>query len=272
MGGVIFVPLTQFLIERFGWREAFLLLAAVVVGAGIPPVALWMRRSPESMGLRPDGEATHLSAREIDLVEHELEISVSAREAVRRRDFWLIAIAFGLTVSGLSATLLHQIPFLLDQGISPRVASWVLGGTAAVGVVGKLGFGTLIDRYDQRRVILFRFSLQALGVSLLLLRMSPIVLALFVVLYGYAMGGNATLQATVVGEVFGRGHYGAIAGRMSPVVVTLQALGVPFVGWIHDRTGSYQAAFLLILLSTVLAAVCVRGIHTPRTRAPEDTG
>jgi sugar phosphate permease len=70
MGGVICVPLTQFLIERCGWREAFLLLAAVVVGAGIPRVALWMRRSPESMGLRPDGEATHLSAREIDLVEH----------------------------------------------------------------------------------------------------------------------------------------------------------------------------------------------------------
>jgi predicted MFS family arabinose efflux permease len=83
-------------------------------------------------------------------------------------------------VSGLSATLLHQIPFLLDQGISPRVASWVLGGTAAVGVIGKLGFGTLIDRYDQRRVILFCFSLQALGVSLLFLPMSPIVLALFV--------------------------------------------------------------------------------------------
>lgn len=93
MGGVIFVPLTQFLIERFGWREAFLLLAVVVVGAGIPPVALWMRRSPESMGLRPDGEATHLSEHEIDIVEHELEISISAREAVRRRDFWLIAIA-----------------------------------------------------------------------------------------------------------------------------------------------------------------------------------
>jgi MFS family permease len=74
-------------------------------------------------------------------------------------------------------------------------------------------------------------------VSLLFLPTSPIVLALFVVLYGYAMGGNATLQATVVGEVFGRGYCGAIAGRMSPVIVTLQALGVPFVGWIHDHTG-----------------------------------
>jgi cyanate permease len=224
------------------------------------------------MGLRPDGEAAHLTEREIDLVEHELEISVSAREAVRRRDFWLIAIAFGLTVSGLSATLLHQIPYLLDQGVSPRVAAWVLGGTAAVGVIGKLGFGTLIDRFDQRRVILFCFSLQALGVSLLFLRMTPIVLASFVVLYGYAMGGNATLQATIVGEIFGRGHYGAIAGRMSPVIVTLQALEVPLVGWIHDRTGGYQAAFVLILLATLLAAACIRGIRAPRKREQRRSG
>jgi MFS family permease len=267
MGGVIFVPLTQLLIERVGWRQTFLVLATLVVAAGVPPVALWMRRSPESMGLRPDGEESQLSEREIDLVERELEVSVSPSEAVRRRDFWLIAIAFGLTVSGLSAVLLHQIPYLLDQGISARVASWVLGGTAAVGVVGKLGFGTLIDRFDQRRVILFCFSLQALGVSLLFLKMSPVVLAVYVVLYGYAMGGNATLQATVVGDTFGRGHYGAIAGRMNPVIVMLQALGVPFVGWVHDRTGSYRAAFLLVLLTTLFASACIQRIHPSRRRA-----
>lgn len=261
MGGVIFVPLTQLLIDRFGWRGAFLGLAAIVVGCGMPPVALWMRRSPESMGLRPDGEPFRVSERNIGLVERELERSISPSEAVRSRDFWLIAIAFGLTVSGLSAILIHQIPYLLDQGASPALASWVLGGTAAVGVIGKLGFGTLIDRLDQRRVILFCFSLQALGVSLLFFATSPAVLVLYVVLYGYAMGGNATLQATVIGESFGRVHYGAIAGRMTPVIVTLQALGVPFVGWIHDRTGGYQTAFGLVLLTTVIAAACISGIR-----------
>jgi MFS family permease len=272
MGGVVFVPLTQILIERFGWRRAFLAIASLVVAAGVPPVAMWMRRSPESMGLRPDGEEFQLSEREIGLVEQELEVSVSPREAVRRRDFWLIAVAFGLTVSGLSAVLLHQIPYLLDLGISARVASWVLGGTAAVGVIGKLGFGALIDRFDQRRVILFCFSLQALGVSLLFLRMSPAVLAVYVVLYGYAMGGNATLQATMVGEAFGRGHYGAIAGRMSPIIVTLQALGVPFVGWVHDRTGSYQAAFVLVLVATLIASVCIASIRPSRIRASQEGG
>ena len=263
MGGVIFVPLTQVLIDHLGWRASFLALGAIVAVGGIPPVVAWMRHSPESMGLEPDGEAKRASPHDIGLVEREIERSVSPAEAVRSREFWLIAVAFGLTVSGLSAVLIHQIPYLLDQGVSPEVASWVLGGTAAVGVVGKLGFGSLIDRGNQRRVILFCFGLQALGVSLLLFAASPIVLGVYVVLYGYAMGGNATLQATMIGDCFGRAHYGAIAGRMSPVIVTLQALGVPLVGWIHDRTGSYRLAFLTVLGTTLLAACAVTGIRRP---------
>jgi cyanate permease len=264
------VPLTQVLIDTLGWRSAFVALAGIVVLIAIPPVALWMRRSPESMGMLPDGEPFHLSERDIGLVEREIERSVSPQEAVHTREFWLIAIAFGLTVSGLSAILLHQIPYLLDQGVSPRAASWVLGATAAVGVIGKLGFGTLIDRLDQRRVILFCFGLQALGVSLLFLAVSPAMLAAYVILYGYAMGGNATLQATVVGEAFGRAHYGAIAGRMSPVIVTLQALGVPFVGWVHDRTGSYQPAFLTVLVTTVVAALAIAGVRRSPARASRE--
>jgi sugar phosphate permease len=94
------VPLTQFFIDRFGWRHAFVALAGIVVASGLLPVALWMRRSPEAMGLRPDGEPFLLSERDVGLVERELERSVSPREAVRSREFWLIAIAFGLTVSG----------------------------------------------------------------------------------------------------------------------------------------------------------------------------
>jgi cyanate permease len=100
-------------------------------------------------------------------------------------------------------------------------------------------------------------------VSLLFLAASPAVLGLYVILYGYAMGGNATLQATVIGEAFGRAHYGAIAGRMSPVIVTLQALGVPLVGWIHDRTGSYHAAFFMVVSTTLVAAACISAIRFP---------
>ena len=112
-------------------------------------------------------------------------------------------------------------------------------------------------------MILGCFGLQAVGLVLLFFASSPWVLAAYVLIYGYAMGGNATLQATILGECFGRLHYGAIAGRMSPIVVSLQAVTVPLVGWIHDRTGSYAGAFLVILATTALAALSIAALRIP---------
>ena len=196
----------------------------------------------------------------------EIEHSVTARDAVRDPNFWLIAGAFSLTVMGLSAILLHQVPLLIDFGVSPAHAALALGATAGVGVVGKLGFGALLERVDQRRVIVGCFLAQAAGLLLLPFARMPVLLVLYVVVYGYSMGGNATLQATVLGECFGRRHYGAIAGRMGPIIVLSQAVAVPLVGWLRDRTGSYLPAILVIEVMTLAAAACISRLRPPAWR------
>lgn len=261
MGGVIFVPLTQLLINRFGWRNAFGLLGLFILGVAIPPVALFMRRSPESMGLRPDGDAPRREKLGFDLDE-EIERSWTPAQAMAHRNFWLIAAAFALTVMGLSATLLHQISFLRDRGISAAHASWALGATAGVGVVGKLGFGALLDRFEQRRVIMWCFGLQALGLVFLAATTNWMTLTLYVLVYGFAMGGNATLQATILGECFGRLHYGAIAGRMSPFIVFVQALAIPLAGGVRDAFGTYLPAFGAIFIANLVAMACIARLET----------
>jgi len=262
MGGVVFVPLSQVLISQLGWRRAFVALGATVLAVGLAPVALLMRKAPAEL---PSVERyPRVSGAEL---ESEIERSVTVREAVRDRNFWLIAAAFALTVMGLSAILLHQIPLLIDVGVSPAHAAFALGATAGVGVVGKLGFGALLDRFDQRRVIVACFLLQAAGLLLLPFAQVPALLILYVLVYGYAMGGNATLQATILGECFGRLHYGAIAGRMSPFIVLSQAMAVPIVGWLRDRTGTYLPAILLIWLLTLAAALCISRLRPPARRA-----
>ena len=256
MGGVVFVPLTQFLIDHYGWRDALGLLGLFVLLATVPPVALFMRRSPESMGLRPDGAAPPAAGIRFDPTE-EIERSWTPAQALSHRNFWLIAGAFALTVMGLSATLLHLITFLRDRGIGARDAAWVLGATAGVGVVGKLGFGALLDRFEQRRVIMWCFGLQAVGVMLLIVANGPVSLFLYVLVYGFAMGGNATLQATILGECFGRLHYGAIAGRMNPFIVFIQALAIPAAGAIRDSWGTYVPAFVGIFIANLIAIACI---------------
>src|SRR5207244_617092 len=111
---------------------------------------------------------------------------------------WRAAFA----VLGLVAAAIVLPPVLLfmrrdpaDLGLPESLASLVLGATAGMGVVGKLGFGALLDRFDQRRVAATCFGLQSLGVLILWQTRSAPLLVCYVVLYGYAMGGNATLLA-----------------------------------------------------------------------------
>ena len=262
MGGVIFVPLAQTLIGHLGWRQAFVALGAVVIGVGVVPIALVMRKAPAELPPEerlPSGSGTGLA--------FEIEHSVTARDAVRDPNFWLIACAFSLTVMGLSAILLHQVSLLIDVGVSPAHAALALGATAGVGVVGKLGFGALLERVEQRRVIVGCFLAQAAGLLLLPFASVPALLVLYVLVYGYAMGGNATLQATVLGECFGRRHYGAIAGRMGPIIVLSQAVAVPLVGWLRDRTGSYLPAIMVIEVMTLAAAFCISRLRPPAWQA-----
>lgn len=260
MGGVIFVPLTQWLIDRTGWRDTFLLLGALILVVTVPPVALFMRRSPESMGLAPDGDGVIEGQGGIDL-ERETQRSWTPREALRHRNFWLITAAFALTIAGLSATLLHQITFLGDRGVDADEAAWVLGATAGMGVLGKIGFGALLDRLRHDRVILWCFGIQAIGLLFLVAPTNGWTLCAYVVVYGFAMGGNATLQATVVGECFGRLHYGTIAGRMMPFIVFSQAIAIPIAGAIRDELGTYVPAFGLIIAANLLAMLCVSGLE-----------
>jgi cyanate permease len=166
-------------------------------------------------------------------------------------------------MAGLSGVLLYQIPLLIDRGMPATRASLVLGATAAMGVVGKLGFGALLDRFDQRRVAAVCFCLQAAGVLLLWQTRGEWLLACYVVLYGYAMGGNATLQASLVAEAFGRGHFGAISSRLVPFVVAAQAIGVPATGYLRDATGSFGPALGTIVVASLVAAAVVLQVRLP---------
>ncbi|TMB22546.1 MAG: MFS transporter [Deltaproteobacteria bacterium] len=258
-GGIVFAPLAQHLIERHGWRTAYEVLAVMVLALVLPPVVAFMCRDPADLGLLPDGLPAPRDAARADLalVEREVERSVRPEVAVRQADFWFLAAAFGLTIAGLSAVLLYQAPLLIDRGLPARSASLVLGATAAMGVVGKLGFGALLDRFDQRRVAAVCFCLQTVGVLLLWQTTSVYWLVCYVLLYGYAMGGNATLQASLVGDTFGRLHYGAIAGRMTPFLVLAQGIGVPATGYLRDATGSYGPALAVVMVGSLVAAAVV---------------
>src|SRR5437016_1383744 len=75
-------------------------------------------------------------------------------------------------------------------------------------------------------------------------------------------------MAGLAAAAFGRLHYGAIAGRMSPLLVLAQGIGVPATGYLRDHTGSYGPVLGTVLAASLLAAGIVLRVRLPGRLQP----
>ena len=80
VGVIVLAPLTQLVIGQWGWRSAWLMLAAVMFALGVIPCALWVRRQPEDMGLAVDGDSPLM----VRQAHHERTVSDHKRTASNR--------------------------------------------------------------------------------------------------------------------------------------------------------------------------------------------
>jgi MFS family permease len=278
MSGVIMAPAATWLIEHIGWRNAFVLYGAVTLVVIVPAVWTTVVNRPEDLGQFPDGGpeppsperklreiVTPLASGEPPL-EPPVDLSPSGPSLVRDRNFWVIASAVALNFCANGAILTHLIPHVTDQGFPATRAALVLSAAAALGVVGKVIFGWVADHVDLRLALGLATSFQVVAVvGLLVIGEQPSYRALLITgaIFGLGMGGLVPLWGSMVGAAFGRRSFGRAMGLMSPVMIPIQILGVPFAGFVFDRTGSYTPAFATFVVIYIAAIVVTAFLKVP---------
>ncbi len=271
LGGLL-LPVLGWVIENYGWRTASNMIGATILVVGLP-LAFVMRQSPEKHGLLPDGDqpSSDKIAGQGDPVSlqdekpsSEIEVNYTIRQALRTPVFWFLALAFGMRQLVVSAIALHQIPFLIDIGISQQTAATLLGSLAVISIVGRLGFGWMADRFEKRK--LMAFSLFQLAIACLIFSgvSSLWQVILFLVIYSPAYGGGASMMFAIRGEYFGRASFGAISGLMDSFQMFGIVLGPLFAGAVYDLTGSYRIAFLIFAASAGISAVIMLFLKRPQ--------
>ncbi|MFC1933435.1 MFS transporter [Chloroflexota bacterium] len=260
LGGALSVAafpiLIHNLISNMGWRSSWLVLAAVIWGVLLLPVILLVRRSPESVGLLPDGRSpaseTQANKEGADAFD---EIHWTLGEALRTKTFWLLIVA-GLAQPLIGTALtFHQISLLAGKGISSVVAASVFGIIAPMQILGNFVAGFLADRFSNRRLLAIGQGF--LGISMLwtFLISSTWQAFFYGALMGVSNGFIMTVYTVIWPNYYGRLHLGSIRGVATAAMVAFAALGpLPF-GWIFDLTGSYSLAILIFLVLPVTCAV-----------------
>ncbi len=253
VSGVIMPAISAYLIGEFGWRNGFVVYGVITLMVVVPLVLRFVISKPEEVGLLPDGatEATSLPPPMPPL---------RTKEFIRNTNFWFLLTTIGLLFCIQSATLIHMVPKLTDQGITLVAASFIASATAFFGILGKLIYGALVDRWDVRHALWLGIAFQFVGQVLMLMGGGYIGFLIGACFFGFGMGGIVPMQGAVVGAAFGRESFGRVLGAMRPPMSVIHLLGVPFAGWMYDVTGSYDPAFYTFLGLYVVTALVVLGI------------
>jgi MFS family permease len=264
LGGVVFAPLAHDLIEAFGWRSAYLVFGVVIPAVIVPLAIVAVRRSPESIGLQPDGDPDAGGGTAEDAT------GLTVAEAVRTGWFWNLFFARFFMVMGTATIAAHIVPIVVASeygAIEGRDSALMIGSRAIrdfliISIVGKLMGGYLAERLSKRLVLALQFVLMVLAAAVLFKLENSFVLYLFVLLYGIGNGG-AVVYPLIVAESFGLRAFSKILGIMGIPVTLGAAIGQMGAARIFDATGSYGGVFLGLML---VNGICVVLLSHARQR------
>jgi len=245
----IFVPLSDALLVAFGWRQAIFILGILLGVITIPLHLLILRRKPADLGLLPDGESI--------VSEKKQAPPVKLAEVLRSRFFWVMTLAFALSTLSISAVRVHFIPLLISIGIHPSSAALASGSIGIMQVVGRMIFAPVEARFSVRTMVIGVFMLLTLSLSILLLGNSPMLIILFIILFGMAIGTHTLTRPLVVADTYGASFYGRISSAMV-IVLTAAGTSAPFAaGVIFDLFNSYTPLLISVTGFSVLSVMLI---------------
>lgn len=239
LGTLVLVPLAERLIERNGWRDAYVNIA--IIDVVLLTIAALILLAPPTIPPPPALERMREVARNPAfrrLFGTGLLFSVS------------LFIAFGFIVD-----------FATDDGVSSSKASALVGITGAASVIGRLALTGLSGRVASTRLL--QGCLAALPIAFAIWLVAggtyPL-LVLFTVLLGIAYGGFVALGPEVAAVLFGTVGLGAVIGLQFLGAGLGGLLGPPLAGWLADASEGRTAPIVLALVVAIVAFVLSWGI------------
>ncbi len=261
VGAIALLPWLQSIILTEGWRASCTAIGIMVLGI-VAPLSLFVRRRPEDIGLLPDGAVARAETGGARRASNVVDPEWAATEwtlarAARTRRFWWIVLAYFCALVSWYAVQVHQTKYLTEIGFTPVVAAWALGAVSVVAVPGQIMLGALSDRIGREWVWSAGCGgFAACYAALIVMEYVPSAALLYAMVFTQGFFGYAltSVMGPIVAEVYEGPHYGTIFGTITVALIGGGAVGPWMAGAIHDATGSYRLAFMLIIGCCVVSA------------------
>jgi len=265
LGGAILAPLLSFLILEFGWRTTSI-IAGVAIWAFVLPAALYFKRSPESIGLRPDGDPVLTDDPAAEAARYPEMKDYTIREALKTYSYWVLALATALRLAVINLITVHFIPIMVWKGSDEPTAAALLGAMAFLSIPARLFLGWAGDKAPKNLIIAAGMVMGVMAFVILLFAESAWQIWVFVILFAVVEGVNP-LNWALIGDFFGRTSFATLRGVMS-LIYTIGTVASPVAaGLVFDETSSYTLVIWGMAVTYALGSLTF-GI----LRAPHQSG
>ena len=281
LSGAVFPFVAMIMILRSDLVSASIWVGLIIMA--LAPIS-WaaVRDWPESQGLAPDGKfpedkplapimnpqeypkpigstgtAACNSADGVDMTTWTLS------SLIRTGAFWKIGLGFAIVLAGVSGVMAQLKPRFSDIGFDDITAMIMMSATAFLGALGKYAWGMLCDRFDSRHVVATLIIASGLGLLLSLFHGSLVALILFIIIFGFAMGGVMSTYPIIVADLFGRESFPTVL-RFISLFLLLELVGLIIAGQSFDRLGSYDPAYVLFIAFDIISALLILSVKRPR--------
>lgn len=241
LGTFALVPLSQLLVDRFGWRMTLQVLGALLVVLVVPANAF--------QSLPPPADAPEAR-------DHPR----SLRQALRAPAFWWLAALRFFAGVGFALVNLHALAASVEAGIPPLRAATAIGTVAMVSLAGRLAVGWLVDQAGAGVALTASFGSGLLGIGCLALLTAtgePTWLTGFVLFYGLAQGSGGIVATATATAAFHGAGVGAVTGWIAVASGPGEALGAWAGGALYDWSGGYEKPLILAAAALVAGVAAI---------------
>ena len=253
LSGAVLPFVALILIKLFSVQMASAILGTFLLVVLLPTTWFFVRDTPESMGLTPDGPPrTEQETSTEKLSPKPQATPPSIREFLHNPLIYRIGIPFTLAIMAAAGVVGQLKPRFSDLGFDDFTAMTFMCITTLITAGGKYVWGSICDKISPLKTTKF-FFLYCVGAYLLaLLPPNLFTVSLFCVFCGLALGGAWTLLPAVVVSVFGRANFMA-AYRVIVLFLFFKSLGYIIMGQIYQFTGGYDAAYITFSIMFLVA-------------------
>ena len=254
MGGAVWSPTAQWLIDHYGWRDAYLYIAGFIAFVTVPLLALLVRDTPAARGLAVDGEQGSGNVQAEAIASHT---GMTLREVAGTSRYWVMLGAFFLVGLSVQSIAFHIVPLIKSRGASAQYAASLQGFLWIAAVVGRISSGWFIDRAFAPRVAQAYLLGPIIGIAALAVGVSGPSVFFAVMLVGLALGGESDVIAFLVRRYFGLLHYSRIYGTFFAVYGSAAAFGPQITAWAVEHVAGGYTVVLKVLVALVLGAAAL---------------